>query len=147
MSKNLFFKFCGALVILSATIFWVLSLTMPEQFGEFNLAWAGLLLCGGLGILFVVQGLMQKNISTIKKLNIWFGVALIVCAFLCLVSALVIPKSLVIPIICVIVAAGLLITILATGGVKWDEGDNHKVGYKNYHQRKKEEEKEKNKQK
>ena len=31
-------------------------------------------------------------------------------------------------------------TALITGGKKWDEGDNHKVGYKNYYQRKAEEE-------
>ena len=47
----------------------------------------------------------------------------------------------VIPIIALVAAVGLLLTILFTGGKKWDEGDNQKVGYKNYYERKAEEEK------
>ena len=141
MSRNLIYKIFGALVVVAAAVLWILSLTVPETFGFFSLAWAGVLLCGGIGVIFLLNGIFQKNITTIKKLKIWFGVALLVCAVLCLVSAITIPENLVIPIIAVIVAVGFMITILATAGKKWDEGDNHKVGYKNYFERKKEEEK------
>ncbi len=141
MSRNLIYKLLGALVVVAAAVLWILSLTVPETFGFFSLAWAGVLLCGGIGVIFLLNGIFQKNITTIKKLKIWFGVALLVCAVLCLVSAITIPENLVIPIIAVIVAVGFMITILATAGKKWDEGDNHKVGYKNYFERKKEEEK------
>ena len=141
MSRNLIYKIFGALVVVAAAVLWILSLTVPETFGFFSLAWAGVLLCGGIGVIFLLNGIIQKNITTIKKLKIWFGVALLVCAVLCLVSAITIPENLVIPIIAVIVAVGFMITILATAGKKWDEGDNHKVGYKNYFERKKEEEK------
>ncbi len=141
MGRNLVYKVLGALVILAAAVLWILSLTVPETFGFFSLAWAGVVLCGGLGLLMLIQGCLQKNVSTIKKLKIWFGIALLICAVLCLISELAIPGNLIIPIIAVIVAFGLLITILATGGAKWDEGDNHKAGYKNYFERKKEEEK------
>ena len=141
MSRNLIYKLLGGLVVLAAAVLWILSLTVPETFGFFSLAWAGVLLCGGIGLIFLLNGIFQQNISTIKKLKIWFGVGLLVGALLCLVSAIAIPDSLVIPIIAVIVAVGFIITILATGGKKWDEGDNHKVGYKNYFERKKEEEK------
>lgn len=139
MGRNLVYKVLGALVILAAAVLWILSLTVPETFGFFSLAWAGVVLCGGLGLLMLIQGCLQKNVSTIKKLKIWFGIALLICAVLCLISELAIPGNLIIPIIAVIVAFGLLITILATGGAKWDEGDNHKAGYKNYFERKKEE--------
>ena len=141
MSRNLIYKILGALVVVAAAVLWILSLTVPETFGFFSLAWAGVLLCGGIGVIFLLNGIIQKNITTIKKLKIWFGVALLVCAVLCLVSAITIPENLVIPIIAVIVAVDFMITILATAGKKWDEGDNHKVGYKNYFERKKEEEK------
>ena len=141
MGRNLVYKVLGALVILAAAILWILSLTVPETFGFFSLAWAGVVLCGGLGLLMLIQGCLQKNVSTIKKLKIWFGIALLICAVFCLISELAIPGNLIIPIIAVMVAFGLLITILATGGAKWDEGDNHKAGYKNYFERKKEEEK------
>ena len=141
MSRNLIYKILGALVVVAAAVLWILSLTVPETFGFFSLAWAGVLLCGGIGVIFLLNGIIQNNITTIKKLKIWFGVALLVCAVLCLVSAITIPENLVIPIIAVIVAVGFMITILATAGKKWDEGDNHKVHYKNYLKRKKEEEK------
>ena len=146
MSRNLIYKLLGGLVVLAAAVLWILSLTVPETFGFFSLAWAGVLLCGGIGLIFLLNGIFQQNISTIKKLKIWFGVGLLVSALLCLVSAIAIPDSLVIPIIAVIVAIGFIITILATGGKKWDEGDNHKAGYKNYFERKKEEEKKQDKQ-
>ena len=141
MSRNLWYKLLGGLVILVAAVLWLLSVLVPETFGFFSLAWAGVLLCGGLGLILILNGCFQKNVSTIKKLKIWFGIALIVCAILCLVSELAIKGSLVIPIIAVVVAVGLIITIFATGGKKWDEGDNHQAGYKNYHERKAEEEK------
>ena len=83
----------------------------------------------------------QKNITTVKKLKIWFGAGLLICAILCLVSAITIPKSLILPIISIVITVAFLITVLATGGKKWDEGDNHKAGYKNYYERKAEEEK------
>ncbi len=141
MGRNLWYKVLGALIILVAVVLWLLSIVVPETFGFFSLAWAGVVLCGGLGLVMLLNGCFQKNISTIKKLKIWFGIALIVCAFLCLISELAIQGSLVIPIIAIIITVGLLITIIATGGAKWDEGDNHKSGYKNYHERKAEEEK------
>lgn len=141
MSKNLIYKLLGAIIVIAAVVLWILSLTVPETFGFFSLAWAGVVICGGLGLILLLQGCFQKNISTLKKLKIWFGVALIICAVLCLVSELAIPDNLVIPIIALVAAVGLLLTILFTGGKKWDEGDNQKVGYKNYYERKAEEEK------
>lgn len=141
MSRNLFYKLLGALFVLVAAVLWILSLTVPETFGFFSLAWAGVIICGGLGLIMLLQGIFQKNANTIKKLKIWFGVALVICAILCLVSAIAIPDSLVLPIIAIVVAVGLIITIFATGGAKWDEGDNHKAGYKNYYERKAEEQK------
>ena len=145
MSRNLIYKVLGTLVVLCAAIFWLLSITMPETFGDFSLAWAGVLLCGGLGVIMLLQGLFQKNNVSIKKFKVWIGVGLIIGAILCLVSALAIPDSLVLPIIAIVLAAGLMIAVFASAGEKWDEGDNHKVGYKNYHERKKEEEKQQEK--
>ena len=139
MGRNFFYKLAGAFLIIIAVLFWILSITLPESFGDFSLAWAGVIICSGIGILFLVNGCVQQNITTIKKLKIWFGVGLLIAGFLCLVSAIAIPENLVIPIIALVVACGFMVTILATGGQKWDEGDNYKKGYKNYFERKKEE--------
>lgn len=141
MGRNFIYKILGALVFVVSAVLWILSLTVSEMFGFFNLAWAGVILCGGIGILFLLNGVFQKNITTVKKLKIWFGAGLLICAILCLVSAITIPKSLILPIISIVITVAFLITVLATGGKKWDEGDNHKAGYKNYYERKAEEEK------
>ena len=76
-------------------------------------------------------------------MNVILGACLLVIAAVCIAFALALPKNLVWPIIAVILAAALVIGLFATGGKKWDEGDNHKTGYKNYYERKKEEEKNK----
>ena len=140
MSRNLGYKLIGGLVVLAAAVLWLLSILMPEQFGFFNLAWAGVVLAGGLGIVVLLNGIFQKNIGTVKKFKIIIAVCLFIVALLCLVSALALPGSIVLPIIAIIATVGLLLGILATGGKKWDEGDNHQGGYKNYFERKKEEE-------
>lgn len=141
MSRNFVYKLLGALIVVVAAVLWLLSILVPETFGWFSLAWAGVLACGGLGLIILLQGCFQQNVTTIKKLKIWFGIALLVCAILCLVSAITIPESIVLPIIAIVIALGLVITVLAVRGEKWDEGDNHKAGYKNYHERKADEEK------
>ena len=141
MGRNFIYKILGALIFVVSAVLWILSLTVSETFGFFNLAWAGVILCGGIGILFLLNGVFQKNITTVKKLKIWFGAGLLICAILCLVSAITIPKSLILPIISIVITVAFLITVLATGGKKWDEGENHKAGYKNYYERKAEEEK------
>ena len=73
MSKNLIYKLLGAIIVIAAVVLWILSLTVPETFGFFSLAWAGVVICGGLGLILLLQGCFQKNISTLKKLKIWFG--------------------------------------------------------------------------
>ena len=58
-----------------------------------------------------------------------------------LVNIFAIKNELVLPIIAIIVTVALLIGVIATGGKSSDTGDNQKAGYKNYYQRKAEEEK------
>jgi len=145
VGRNLGYKMAGAFVVLVAAVLWLLSITIPDKFGFFTLAWAGVVLAGGLGLVVLFQGVFQKNISTLKKFKIWIGVGLIILAFVCLVSALTLPKNIVLPIIAIVLAVGLMFTLLATGGKKWDEGDNHQSGYKNYFERKAEEEKQQEK--
>ncbi len=141
MGRNIIYKLLGALVILVAVVLWLLSIIVPDTFGFFNLAWAGLLLCGGLGLIVILQACFQPNATTMKKLKVWLGIGLLVCAVLCLVSALALDDSIVLPIIAIVIAVGIIITIFASAGKKWDEGDNHSIGYKNYHERKADEEK------
>lgn len=141
MNKNFVFKLLAGLILLVAPILWLLSILIPATFGWFNLAYAVAMISFGLGLLLIIKGVFRKNSVSFKKLNIWLGIGLLIVTVISLVSAIALPKNIIIPIICILLALGLILGILATGGKNWDSGDNQQVGYKNYHQRKAEEEK------
>ncbi len=141
MSKKMLPRLIVGLSFLAAAVLYLLSELLPDQFGGFNLAWAGVIFAGASGLALLLSALLTKNSTTLKKGQIFLSGALLIVAFLCLVSAIALPQNLVLPIILVIAAAVLVLSILFTGGKKWDEADNHKAGYKNYYERKAEEEK------
>ncbi|MCL2630971.1 MAG: hypothetical protein FWD49_05570 [Firmicutes bacterium] len=143
MSKNFMFYFFLTLIFVAVAVVWLLSILMPETaFGEFTLGWAIVAISGAFGIAFVLRGLFKKNVTTLKKWTVWLGCGFFVVTLFALIGELTLPNGIIIPIIAIIIAVGLFLGILATGGKKWDSGDNQKVGYKNYHQRKAEEQKE-----
>ena len=143
MSKQFFIRLLVALSFVAAAVFYLLSVLLPETFGGFNLAWAGLIFSGVSGLALLFSAIGTKNSVALKKLKLFLSAGLLVVAALCLIFALALPDNLVLPIILVVLAVMLVLSLLITGGKKWDEGDNHKVGYKNYYQRKAEEEKNK----
>ena len=102
-----------------------------------------LLVSLGLGALVLLKGVFKKDNVLYKKFNIYLGCGLLVITLLSIASAIALPDNWIIPIICLLFAIGFVLGIVATGGKKWDTADNEKVGYKNYHQRKKEEKKDK----
>ena len=130
MSKKFMFRFALGLVAVVVAVMWLLSVIpgTKDAMGWFKLG---------------------KNAVPLKKLNIYFGAGFVLVAVLSMIGELAIEdkQNLVIPIIAVVVTVALLLGFVAVGGKKWDQGDNQNVGYKNYYQRKAEEEKlaEKNK--
>ena len=141
MSKNLLFKVLVALCFVAAAVLWILS---AADIIAINMSSAIAVFAFVLGALFIGKGLFSRNVGTFKKLNILFGAVFVVAGVLALVGTFI-EESLVLPIIALIVTLAVLLCILATGGRKWDQGDNDNAGYKNYWQRKKEkEEQEKN---
>lgn len=140
MSKNMIFKVLLALVAVAVAVLFLLSRVMPDYFGFFNLSWAIFIFAAACGVVFILKGIFQKNVGVIKKVNIFFGAALLIVALIALVGAIAIPQNLVLPIIIIVATVALLLSILVVGGKKWDHGDNQNVGYKNYYERKKEEE-------
>ena len=141
MSKNFLFKLLIGLIILAGPVLWLLSLILPETFGWFNLSYAVALVSGGVGLLLLLKGVFKKDNVIFKKANIWLGMGLLVVTLLSIASAIAIPDNWIAPIICVMAALAIVLGIIGTGGKKWDTADNQKAGYKNYHQRKTEEEK------
>lgn len=145
MSKNFLFKLLIGLIILAGPVLWLLSLIVPATFGWFNLSYAVALVSGGVGLLLLLKGVFKKDNVVFKKANIWLGMGLLVVTLLSIASAIALPKNWILPIICIMAALAIVLGIIGTGGKKWNTADNEKVGYKNYHQRKAEEEKNKDK--
>ena len=145
MSKKIFVRLLVALSFLVAAVFFFLSVLEVEPFTEFSASWAGVIFAGVSGIALLFNAIGTKNSVTLKKLNVALSAVLLAVALVCLVSALALPQNWILPLILILVGVMLVLGILITGGKKWDEGDNHKAGYKNYYQRKEEEEKAKKK--
>ncbi len=143
MSKKLFVRLLVALSFLIAAVLFLLSVLDVEPFTDFSASWAGVIFAGISGLALLFSAIGTKNSVQLKKLQIALSAALLAVAALCLIFALALPENLILPIILVVLAAMLVLGVLITGGKKWDEGDNHKAGYKNYYQRKAEEEKNK----
>lgn len=140
MSKNFFTKFIISLSWLVAAVLWLLSVILPEKFGFFNLNWSIVIICGVNGAALLLRGLFAKKTGALKKSDVFWGAFFLVIAAISVIFALKLPKSYVWPVIAVIVAAAGVLSVFATKGKKWDEGDNQKAGYKDYRARKKEEE-------
>ena len=143
MSKKMFVRLLVALSFLIAAVLFLLSVLEVEPFTDFSASWAGLIFSGISGLALLFSALGTKNSVQLKKLQLALSAGLLAVAALCLIFALALPKNLILPVILVVLAAVLVLSVFITGGKKWDEGDNHKAGYKNYYQRKAEEEKNK----
>lgn len=144
MKKKSIFKILVALLFVVAAVVWLLSVVMPDKFKNLNLSWLIAAFAGALGLLFIIRGLFSKTIGGAKKFYIFVGAVLIIGGVLALVGT-IIDDKLVLPIIAVVITSAALLSVLAVGGKKWDTADNEKIGYKNYYQRKQDEEKKDNK--
>ena len=143
MSKKLFVRLLVALSFLAAAVFFFLSVLEVEPLTEFSASWAGVIFAGVSGLALLFSAIGTKNSTQLKKMQIFLSAGLLVVALVCLISALALPDNWVLPLILILLGVMIVLSVLITGGKKWDEGDNHKVGYKNYYQRKAEEEKNK----
>ena len=145
MSKKLFVRLLVALSFLAAAVFFFLSVLEIEPFTEFSASWAGVIFAGVSGLALLFGAIGTKNSTQLKKMQIFLSAGLLVVALVCLIFALALPEDWILPLIFILLGVMLVLSVLITGGKKWDEGDNHKAGYKNYYQRKAEEEKAKKK--
>ena len=143
MSKKLFVRLLVALSFLAAAVFFFLSVLEIEPFTEFSASWAGVIFAGVSGLALLFGAIGTKDSTQLKKMQIFLSAGLLVVALVCLIFALALPEDWILPLIFILLGVMLVLSVLITGGKKWDEGDNHKVGYKNYYQRKAEEEKNK----
>ena len=147
MSKKFLFGFVLGLAFVVGAVLWLLSVVAKESFGWFSLGWAVVLVAGVFGIAFVVRGVVTKTAIPLKKLSIYFGAGFFVVAIFALVGELALDNKIIMPVIAIVLAVALLLGFVAVGGKNWDAGDNQKVGYKNYYERKKEQDEKEKEQK
>ncbi|HIX09579.1 MAG TPA: hypothetical protein H9683_05280 [Firmicutes bacterium] len=140
MSKKFLFGLIVSLMIVVIAVLWLLSALDVAGMEWFSLGWAATIAAAILGVAFIGRGLFGKTAGPLKKLWIFFGAVFLVVAVITLACEIAMPGEIVMPIIAVVLAVALLIGFIAVGGKKWDTGDNQKAGYKNYYERKAEEE-------
>lgn len=135
MNKNFIFKVASGVLFLVVAVLWLLSALLPEAFGEHSLSWLIALFAGGMAVIFIVRGILEKNLTSIRKFYVFLG-ALFAVAGVCALIGMFIPANVVLPVIAVALSAVGLVSTLGVRGKKWDAGDNQEPGYKNYYQRK-----------
>lgn len=144
MDKRFFSRILIVLGIVAVLVLWLLK-ELPataDMFAWYSVAWGATIFAGVVGVKFLLDGIFMGSKGVIsRKLLILLGAGCLVIALLCLTSAIFISKNIIMPIIAIIIAGAVFLGIVVTGARKWDGGDNQRVGYKNYHQRKAEEEK------
>ena len=144
MDKRFFSRILIPLAVVAVLVLWLLK-ELPATanvFAWYTLNWGVTIFLGVIGVKYLLDGIFMRSKGVIARRMTIIGAAVfLVGAFVCLTFSIAMPDQIVVPIIAIIVAAALLIGIVVTGGRKWDAGDNQSVGYKNYHQRKAEEEK------
>lgn len=141
MNKNIIFKVLVCVLFLTVSILWLLSAVMPDAFGGLNLAWLIAIFAFGMGILFIGKGVLTKDLISIRKFYVFLGVIFVVAGVCALIGTVIKSVAIALPVVALVLSAGLLISTLFVRGKKWDAGDNQEPGYKTYRERKAEQEK------
>ncbi len=143
MNRSFLFKLLLILSLAAAAVLWVLTLTV-DAFKDYNIGlWAIAIISGGWGVAFVLRALFSKTSAlpvTLKRFWVIAGIALVLVSVLTFVNIFAWDNKLILPIVALAGVAALLVMLFATGGKKWDAGDNQQAGYKDYWARRKEKE-------
>ncbi len=140
MKKSLF-SLLGIVGTAFGLVLYALSFLKPEQYSYFTLAYMVALISGVWGISFLLKGAFYRKDVVMQKTRFLVGIIFVAIAIAALVWGIIIPADLVLPIILIVIAAVIVFIYLFKSRRRWDEGDNHDKGYKNYYERKAEEEK------
>lgn len=140
MNKNYIFKVLTAVLFVIVSVLWLLSVVLPDAFGGLSLAWLIAIFAFAMGALFIVRGIVDKELISIRKFYVLLGVLFVVAGVCALIGTFINSVRVALPVVAVVLSAGLLISTLFVRGKKWDAGDNQTEGYKDYRTRKAEQE-------
>ena len=148
MDKRILSRIFLPFVLVMLAALWLAEVLVAKYYPDnnilawYSLSWATTIFLAAAGVKFLLDGIFMGSRGVIaRRMTIIAGAVVLVMALICLTSAIAIPNNIIAPIIAIIITTGLFVAILVTGGRKWDAGDNQTAGYKNYRQRKAEEEK------
>ncbi len=140
MKKNYIFKILTAVLFVIVSVLWLLSVALPDEFGGLSLAWLIAIFAFAMGALFIVRGVADKELISIRKFYVLLGVLFAVAGVCALIGTFIDSVRVALPVVALVLSAGLLISTLFVRGKKWDAGDNQAEGYKDYRTRKAEQE-------
>ncbi len=140
MNKNFIFKVLAAVLFVVVSVLWLLSAVLPDAFGGLSLAWLIAIFAFGMGAIFIVRGVVDKELISLRKFYVGLGIVFVVAGVCALIGTVINSVSVALPAIAVALSAGALVSTLLVRGRKWDAGDNQQEGYKDYRQRKAEQE-------
>lgn len=123
------------LVVVAVLCFLMVLPATASYFAWFSWAWAVCMLAAALGLRYILAGVFASGNVVLRRTSILFGALFCVVAVFSLVWAIEFPHDWVVPLVAIIITAALFVSVLVTGGRKWDAGDNQKVGYKTYRER------------
>lgn len=143
MKKNFGFKIAACALLLCVAVLWLFSAIFPETFGEHSFAWLISIFAGGMAIIFVCKGALDKELTSLRKFYVFVGAVFAVAAVCALIGTFL-SAVIALPVVAIVLSVAGLASLFLVQGKKWDAGDNQEPGYKNYYERKAEkEEKEK----
>ena len=127
--------------VLIAAVLYMLSVldATRENFSGFNLSFAVFLATVIPAIIFLARGCFEKSILQFRQLFVIIGVSFLIVSILALIGGIALPTSNIIPILAVVLALGIFTMVVAKGNRRWDTGHNQEPNYKNYNERKAEE--------
>lgn len=134
------FKVIDVFALVLGCFLWLMSEIAKDAFGWFNFAFCVVIICGIWGLSSILQGAILKEKTVVKRSRLIIGGVFLAISAGTLIWAINMPGNIVLPIICLVIALVLFAALFISGGKKWDEADNEKEGYKNYYERKAEEE-------
>lgn len=140
------------LVVGVFSIFVSILLYVLKTLGIGELEWVNLYFCLGLafGLIaleFIFTTIFKSDNLILRKINAYLGVGMLAASLVFFSTYLGLPNYLAIIVSALIIVGLVLIILVFRPKERWDEGDNHKEGYKTYRERIAEEEKAKAKEK
>jgi peptidoglycan/LPS O-acetylase OafA/YrhL len=139
MKKFASYKIILAFVAVVVAALWVTA-TITKTMEWFTFGVACAILSGAAAVTFFFRAFIGENVVIKKSLLLVSGAFAVICT-ITIINEFAFNKNYIIPIIALIGALCLFFGYVLTGGRRWDTGENQKVGYKTYRERKAEEEK------